>query len=407
VPRSVKLALFLAFKSITRGNKGVLALTILIVSLAFVNLIFISSIFLGIATAMEKGAIENELGNIMIEPEEDETYIKQVKSWQILINDTPGVIASSAHYVTAAMLSYDENNDGKGIRSGGWLIKSIDPEEEKQVTKIHEAMVAGEYLEKSDRQKIILGKEISGGYGGHEEHKSLKVRVGDEIKVAFNNGVQREFEVKGIFNTRFIEADMMAFITEKEMESVLGVRNRASEIIVKIDQTGEEGTYIEEFRRIGLLEEDIRPWTEEMGFMAAIMGSFDMVSLLLGMLGTVVAGITIFIVIYVNVVNRRRQIGILKAIGMRERIIVNSYILQALFYAILGIGLGLILIYFLIVPYFIKNPLDFMIGWVSLDVTKNNLITSGISLVVAAFIGGLIPSWRAAKESILKAIWGA
>lgn len=404
---SLKISFFLGYKSITRGNKGVLALTILIVSLAFVNLIFISSIFLGITTSMSKGAIENELGNIMIEPEEDETYIKRVKYWQTLINDTPGVIASSAHYVTAAMLSYDENNDGKGIRSGGWVIKSIDPEEEKQVTKIHEAMVAGEYLEKSDRQKIILGNEISGGYRGYfEEHKSLKVRVGDEIKVAFNNGVQREYEVKGIFNTRSMEADMMAFITEKEMESVLGVRNRASEIIVKIDQTGEEGKYIEEFRRIGLLEEDIRPWTEEMGFMAATMGSFDMVSLLLGVIGTVVAGITIFIVIYVNVVNRRRQIGILKAIGMREQIIVNSYILQALFYAILGIGLGLILIYFLIVPYFIKNPLDFIIGWVSLDVTKNNLITSGISLVVAAFIGGLIPSWRATKESILKAIWG-
>ena len=404
---SSKIALFLAYKSITKGNKGVLALIILIMTLAFVNLVFISSIFLGMITTMNKQAVENELGNIIIEPEEDETYIKRVKSFQTLINDTPGVIGSSAHYVTAAMLSYDENNDGKGIRSGSWPIKSIDPEEEKQVTKIHEAMVAGEYLEKSDRHKIILGKEISGGYGGFDEHESLKVSVGDEIKVAFSNGIEREFEIKGIFNARFIDADLTAFITEKEMESVLGVRNRASEIVVKIEQTGQEDKYIEQFRAIGLLKEDIRPWTEYMGFLASIIKSFDMISYILGVIGLVVAGITIFIVIYVNVVNRKRQIGILKAIGMREQIIVNSYILQALFYAILGIGLGLISIYFLIVPYFIRNPLDFGMGDVSLAVTRNALTISGISLVVAAIIGGFIPSWRAARESILKAIWGA
>lgn len=91
---------------------------------------------------------------------------------------------------------------------------------------------------------------------------------------------------------------------------------------------------------------------------------------------------------------------------MRERIIIDSYILQAIFYAILGVGLGLMVIYVLIVPYFIKNPLDFPMGWVSLAVTKNNLIISSISLIIAAIIGGLIPSWRGARQSILDAIWG-
>jgi len=403
---SSKISFFLAYKSITRGSKGTSALIILIMTLAFVNLIFISSIFLGLITALNKGALEYELGNIIIGPEEDETYIKRVEDIKILVDGTPGVIGSSAHYVTAAMFSYDEDNDGKGIKSGTWVIKSICPDDEEQVTKIHEAMVAGEYLDKSDRHKIILGKEISGGYGCTEEHKSLKVSVGDEIKVAFSNGVQREYEVKGIFNTRFIDTDMFALITEKEMESVLGVRNRASEIIVKIDHTGEEASYIEEFRRIGLLKEDIRPWTEELGFMATISESFDMISFILGAIGSVVAGTSIFIVIYVNVVNRRRQIGILKAIGMREQIIVNSYILQALFYAISGVGLGLALVYYLLIPYFAANPLDIAFGRVSLAVTENALIISGLSLIVAAIVGGFIPSWRAARESILKAIWG-
>ena len=403
----LKLSFFLAYKSITRGNKGTLALIILIMALAFINLIFISSIFLGMIDTMNKQAVENLFGNIVIEPEEDETYIKQVKSFQTLINDTPGVIGSSAHYISAAILSYDEDNDGEGIRSGTWPIKSIDPQDEKQVTEIHQAMVAGEYLNKSDRDKIMIGIEISGGYGAGFEHETLGVKVGDEIKVAFNNGIQREYEIKGIFSAKNIGADQLAYITQKEMESVLGVRNRASEIIVKIDQTGEESKYIEEFRRIGLVKEDIKPWTEYMGGTISVINSFGMIQSILAAIGLLVAGITIFIVIFVNVVNRRRQIGILKAIGMDEQSIISSYILQALFYAISGLGLGLILIYFLIVPYFVRNPLDFPVGWVSLAITENDLIINSLSLIVAAIIGGFIPSWRAARESILKAIWGA
>jgi len=405
---NLKISFFLAYKSITRGNKGTLSLTVLIMTLAFVNLIFISSIFLGIIKAMNEGAIKNEIANIIIEPEEDEDYIEQARLIQTLINSTPGVIGSSAHYTIGAIFSYDENKDGNGIKNGTWQIKSLNIEDEKRITDVHKAMVAGEYLEESDRDKIILGKEISGGYGGFDEDKSLGgVKVNDEIKVSFSNGIQRKYKVKGIFNTRWVDSDMTAFITKKEMESVLSMQNRATEIIVKIDQVGDEERYIREFRNIGIVKEEISPWSEKMGAMANISESFNIISLILGIIGAVVAGITIFIVIYVSVISRRRQIGILKAIGMSEQTIIVSYILQALFYAILGIVLGLIFIFLILVPYFIKNPLDFPIGWISLSVTQSNLIISSTCLIVAAIIGGFIPSRHGAKESILDAIWGS
>ena len=405
--KNLKISFFLAYKSIVRGNKGTLSLTVLIMTLAFVNLIFISSIFMGIVVSMNEGAIENEFSNIVIEPGVDENYIKQVANMQSLIDSTPGVMGSAAHYVAGAIENFDENKDGKDIKSTSRPIKSINPENEKRVTKIHENMVAGEYLQKSDRDKIILGREISGGYEASlEEGMSIGVDVGDEIEVIFGNGVKRDYEVKGIFSTKNIGADQMIFITEKEMESVLGTHNMASEILVKIEQTGQEDKYIKEFRRIGITEEDIKPWTEYMGMVASVMGSFNMISGILGIIGAIVAGITIFIVIYVSVVNRRRQIGILKAIGMKEKIIINSYILQALFYAILGISLGMIIVFVLLVPYFLNNPLNFPMGWVSLAVTQNNLIISSVSLFVAALIGGFIPSWQGAKQSILDAIWG-
>jgi len=405
--KSNKASLFLAYKSITRGNKGTLILTALLMTLAFVNLIFISSIFLGMITSMNEGSVDNEWSNIVVEPEEDEDYIKRVKSIQTLINSVPGVVSSSRHYIIGAVESYDENKDGKGIKSTNRPIKSINPADEKQVTKIHQGMVAGKYLDKSDRNKILLGREVSGGYGANFENEGLGgVQVGNKIKVLFSNGIEREYEVKGIFSTKCIGADQLAFITEREMESVLGTHNMASEILVKIDQTGQEEEFIKIFRQIGIVKEEIKPWTEYMGFITSVTKSFGMINLILGTIGSIVAGITIFVIIFVNVTNKRMQIGILKAIGIEEKIIVKSYILQALFYVVLGVVLGLIITYSVIVPYFIKNPLDFPMGWVSLDVTKDNLVISSISLIVAALAGGLIPAWRTSRESILKAIWG-
>jgi putative ABC transport system permease protein len=405
--RDIKIAFFLAFKSIRRGNKGTLAMTILIMTLAFVNLVFISSIFLGIIHAMNVQSINNILGNIVVEPREDKTYIEQVSHIENLIKDVPGVIGVSAHYMSNSIISYDAKKDGKNVESGSWALKSINIEDEITATDIHKSMVAGEYLEKLDRDKIIIGKDISGGFGTSFENTSLGgAKIGDEVKVRFNNGLERKYEIKGIFSTKSNQVDQIAFVTEKEIESVLGVTNRASEIIVKISETGRESEYIKEFRRIGIIGEDMKTWEELMGFTESVSKSFGMISIILGVIGTIVAGVTIFIVIFVSVVNKKRQIGILKAIGMKESTIVFSFVIQALFYAVAGISIGYLIMNYAVTPFFISHPLDFPVGWVSLNITKTNLTISVVSLVMASLIGGFIPAWRGAKESILEAIWG-
>ena len=47
-----------------------------------------------------------------------------------------------------------------------------------------------------------------------------------------------------------------------------------------------------------------------------------------------------FIVIYINVIHSRRHIGILRAIGINRDVIIGSYLVQALFYAGMGVLVG-------------------------------------------------------------------
>lgn len=401
---NIKASFFLARTSIIRGNKGTLAMTILIMTLAYVNLIFISSIFGGIVEAINEQSINNLYGNIVIAPADDEIYIEN-KDAMNSIDAIPGIVASSAHYINNTVISYDENHDGRNVQQGKWLIKSVDTEDEMKVTKISESIIEGEYLEDNDRNKIVIGKEIAGGHGGDLDYLSLGgVYVGDEIDVKFSNGIKRTYTIKGIFSTKNSQADQMAFITTKEMESILRVYNLASEIIVKIDEKGQEEKYIERIRQVGLHDEDIKTWKQLTGFTSSASKSFTMISIILGAIGTIVAGVTIFIIIFVSIVNKRRQIGILKAIGMKESTIILSFVMQAIFYAMIGIILGVSIILFFVRPFFIANPLDFPVGWVSLKITFNIIRISNISLMVAALIGGFIPAFRGTKESILDSI---
>ena len=68
------------------------------------------------------------------------------------------------------------------------------------------------------------------------------------------------------------------------------------------------------------------------------------------------AAITIFTITYIDLVNKRRQIGIERAIGIRSGPIVLSYVLKAWAYALTGIGTGLALFRFGLTPLVTATP---------------------------------------------------
>lgn len=403
----LRVSLFLVYKAITRGNRFTLVLTILVTTLAFINIIFISSIMNGAISKAYQQAKENYVSNIVILPGTDEKYINQATQLKTQVNTLPGVINCCSRYAAQGVLRYDPEKDGDDVREKAWNIKSINPEEEVKVTNLQNYIVEGRYLDESDRDQILLGREISGGYGASFEISSLKgVRAGEEVTVVYGNGVKRTYTVKGIYNTMFPLADLNVYVTEKEMESVLQVHNRASEILVKTDSSVPEKVYIERLRQMGIENEQINIWFEFIGYISGLTQTFDIIKGIITFIGLLVAGITIFIVIFIATVNRRRQIGILKAIGMKERIIITSYIFQAVFYALLGVAAGLLIVNLFLVPYFVRHPFPMPIGLVSLALVNRDLAISVISMILVSMVAGFIPSWMVTKQNIIQAIWG-
>lgn len=403
--KDLKISFFLAIKSITRSSKITVALIVTILALAFINLIFVSAVLDGFMATMNSQIINNFTSNIIIDPQEEpskKSFIPHATEVRRKIESIPGISATSSHYKLYGAISYDKSKNGEPKMVTTQII-GIDPEQEKKMTEVSENIAAGRYLEGLGDGDIILGADLSGGYGSVNEFNNLgTVNVEDKVKVTFSNGKTRDYTVRGIFRVRDMAIDQFAFITQREAESILSVRDNASQILIKIDKTGTEDIYIRQIRDLypNLM---IRKWTYYAGMVQDITDSFGMINLIISMIGLAVVAITVFIFIFINVTHRKKQIGILKAIGIKEKIITYSYTMQALFYATSGVALGLFLVFFVLVPYF--PVLSLSIGDVRLAINQAGMLYSIFSLFVVACFAGFVPSRQAARENILKAIW--
>lgn len=407
--QNIKIAIFLAFKSIIRGNKATIILTIFILSLAFINLVFISGVLNGVLEAINKQVVTNLVSNIVIEPQEEPSkkdFIPHAQSLREEIDQIPGVLTTAGHYKLAGTISYDKDKNGKPkIRSAE--IIGIDPEDEKEISQIPHRIIDGDYLDSLENDQILLGSEIAGGYGEQaDELNDLGgVRIGDKVKITFSNGVSREYKLKGVFRVQFDFVDRRVYINAKEAQSVLSTHDQASQILVKLNQTGQEDQYVTKIQALAP-NLKVNKWNNFVGALGNVSRSFDIIAAIIGAIGLAVAAITIFILVYVEVVHKRRQIGILKAIGINQNIIIYSYIMQALFYAISGVIIGAAVTLYILVPFFLSRPLKLPVGEVSLALSKTGLIFNAISLLLASLAAGFIPSQRGARENIIKAIWG-
>jgi len=395
-----QVALFLASRLIARGNKGTLALTIMIIAMVFVNLIFLPSIIAGVVVLFNQQTIDYSYANLVIEPKEGSLLIAKPGLLVDKINRVPGVAASTPRYAAGATIVY------KG-KSTTPLVIAIDPDREPEVMKVHTGIISGDYLSGSDTGQILIGTTLAGDREQKVERTPTLggVDVGKTVEVTFRNGVTKEFRVKGILKTGTSLIDNNAYISRRDVAAVLGEEDPANQILVRTQETGSENAMRLLLMQYGV-QEQIWTWQDKSAdFLKSIVGSFDIINLISTVVSLVIAVVVIFIVIFISIVYRRKQIGILQAIGIDRRIIIKSYIFQALFICACGTVAGLILL-LAVLQYLAVNPLVFPGGPVAPLLETGLVIRSIASLFVVALIAGFVPSWLTTREEILAAIRG-
>ena len=331
-----------------------------------------------------------------------------------LIKSLPSYKALSKRYTLAAILENENKVKIKetdiGQRVSGTVV-GISPGEEDAVTGLSSQIINGEFLNDNDSDSIVLGKGLLAEYskGSSTETRLEGVLIGSRLKLIIGT-TDIEVTVKGIIDTGNTTIDNRIFMVESTMRALINNQNLNSNeiaILLRQDADSEEakGYIVDNFP----YNSDIIVETAGETLPRAISDmkkTFSMLGNIVGVISLIVGAITIFIVIFVNAITRRKYIGIMKGIGISARAIEISYVIQSLFYALSGIVFSSFIVIWFLAPWFDIHPLKFPVTEGKLAITTNGLIIRGFILTVTAFISGYVPAKMVTKQNTLDAILG-
>lgn len=399
---SLKVAAFMALKSLRRGDVRVLLMTVCMLILVYINLVFTPSLLAGAVQEINEKTRNTMSGDVVFQGTGDVPIIVGAQSLVSGIESLDGVEAACARNSLGAEIHF-------GSERFTSAVYAIDPVKDSEVFSINRTVIEGKYLETGDIGQVLLGVQIAGADEKNLElyPSSLKtVHAGSKVTIAYVNGEEREYTVKGIFYTEFVQADIRAYITEADYRTVVRsqMADSATSIHVKLKDGADRSRVVEQVlaARPGL---KYQTWEDALGVLKSMTRSFDQIIVILRVTALIVAAITIFIVTYVDLVNKRRQIGIERAIGITSPSIVLSYIIRAFLYAVFGIAAAVLIFVYVVVPIEGRYPFHFSFGDVGLAMDVPVLASSALILSAVAVVSAFVPAYQTIRTKIVDAIW--
>jgi putative ABC transport system permease protein len=412
--RALRLGILLGFRQIQRASLWTTLLIIFVMMFTFLNLIAVSGILVGLIVGSERAVRENAYGDIIISPRNEENDILETPTILRELANYPEVTAYSVRYEGAGQLeaNYKERRDLSIERDVASVrVTGIDLTLEDNMTRLSRLIVDGEYLDPNEEGHILVGvyyiKEYAEQYGDIFETID-GVKPGDTVRLSTGD-VSKEFIVKGIVQSKVDDINLNTYLPEREFRRLFGRNDQnADQIVMRITNPSENAKLKETFLASGMGEfAKIQTFEESVPkFLADIKNTFNLLGTFIGSIGIIVASITIFIIIFINALSRRRHIGILKGIGVEAHVIEIAYVLQAAFYALLGSLIGALLTYGVLIPYFDANPIKFPFSDGILVAPPIETFYKFLTLFLITLIAGYLPAKLITRENTLNAILG-
>ncbi len=407
---------FLAKRQIKGSSKATTFLIVFIMMLTFLNLVVVSGILIGLIEGGNRANKEQYTGDVIITTLAGKNGIENTYEIENTLRKMPGVSNISIRYAESgqAEANYKTRRDFSILQDiVGTQMVGIDLEEENQLSGLKKFVVEGEFLDEKESGYILMGANLlrrySSGFG--DFFASLEgVYPGEEVKITLD-GKTKTFIVKGIVDTKVDAVSMRIFMTKADFWRLVDRPTlSANEISIRLDSNTlvtPDDVKANLVKAGFATDGKIQTATEAIPeFLNQIKIAFGLLGNVIGLIGIVVASITIFIVIFINAVTRRKYIGIMKGIGISEKAIEISYILQSIFYASFGGLLGTLIIYTMLVPLFNAHPLDFPFSDGILVAPIQGTSIRFFLLLIVTLIAGYIPARMIVKKNTLDSILG-
>jgi putative ABC transport system permease protein len=269
------------------------------------------------------------------------------------------------------------------IGQQGKIIVGIDPNKVDYFKGKGIELEFGRTIQEGDTYSANLGYTFA---------KTNNLVVGDTIKLKNEN-----FEVVGTFEESGSTIDNMIIVPIDTLMDVYDMENYKALYVIP-----------EDISRIDDLAEDIEDefddlsaqTTKEMAEQASqIVNTIQIFTIGIAGISVVVGGLGVMNTMIMSIMERKKEIGIMKAIGATNKFILNQILLESVMITLIGGILGIL--FGSIGSYSLRF---FSETFTHVKVTLNLILISLIFALSLGILGGIYPAWKAVKLNPIEAI---
>ncbi|MGC8765105.1 MAG: alpha/beta fold hydrolase [Brevinematia bacterium] len=278
------------------------------------------------------------------------------------------------------------------------------PENELKLNA-YATLIEGDTLTSKKQNGIIIGSGVA---------RKLSAKVGDTLTLMCNmrgGGINAgDFVVSGISKTGYNEVDNV-FVSAniKNIQAILNTGKSVQKIIILLKKTSNTQNVIDKIKEIcKKYNLEYRTWEELAEFYKSVKMIYDAIFVIIILIVLFIVTFTISNTVNMNIYDRIREIGTIRAVGTRRIQVAGIFIVESGLIGIIGSILGLLVTYAFIISTELIGGLPVIVrGEITRVFFKpglKDILICVFLFTVVAIIASLHPSYKASKISITEAL---
>lgn len=387
------------------------------VAVSVALLIWLSGLMDGMFALMLDSATETQLGDAQVHTQAYVDEPSMYESFSVApeflasLEEVPGVRAVAPRAQSFGMLGHEKTSQIAQI-------KGIQPQREARVTTAHETLVKGSWLEAAkdnlNAQPVVLGEGLA---------KQLNVDIGDELVVilqgvdgSMGNGI---LVVGGIFKSGNTSLDrQVAFVRLSELQRLLALDDRVMEIAATFTDMADVTATTRRLQTELPAGLQARSWREIVPSLAQMIEMSQGSTSVLYIIVYFLAGLGVLNTQRMSALERRKEFGVMMAVGLTPRRLATTIIFETLLLVslggLVGTGIGALLNF-----YFSRAGLDFTGGGetfsfagvsfgepIYFTMRPEHFVWPAVALLVVGVLCALWPALSSARLDPIRALSG-
>lgn len=314
----------------------------------------------------------------------DSAMVEDPQKWYVRLKSDPRVLAFTPQLTAPVIFT-------NGTAKSSANLIGCDPVQQQRVTTIGTYVTEGQFGDvAAGGNRLAIGEEL---------RKQLGVRLSQNVMVSLANAQPVPFKVVAVFSTGSLAWDRQAYGALADVQKVNRTPNQVNQIAVRLRDYTQAAAIATSWQALSV--DKVRSWDQINAGIFTIFRIQDAVRYLT--IGTilVVAGFGIYNVLNMTVVQKRRDIAILRSMGYGTGDIIWLFFSQGLILAVAGAALGLsfgyaISLYLQTIP-FAGGPMGGGTGRLHVSFDPAIYAQATVLALMSASIASILPARAAGK----------